>query len=140
MGLYLCVFAGDDGDEELDGVEAGGYDDFGELRDLIASRLEYGAWGSRFPVLMNHPDSQGEWAPAEASQLQRELTVIRAELTAIPAPAYPDGWQAKVARQAGHEPSHYGTYFIDVDGELLLDRLIGLAELATQAGRPITFM
>jgi hypothetical protein len=140
MGLYLCVFAGDDGDEELDGVEVGGYDDFGEFRDLIASRLENGARGSRFPVLMNHLDSQGEWEPAEASPLQRELTVIRTELTAMPAPAYPDGWQANVARQLGQEPSHYGTYFIDVDGDLLLDRLIGLAELATQTGRPVTFM
>jgi hypothetical protein len=85
MGLYLCIFAGDDGDEELDGVEVGGYDDFGEFRDLIARLIERGTWASRFPVLMNHPDSQGEWGPAQASQLQRELTVIRAELAAMPA-------------------------------------------------------
>ena len=140
MGLYLCIFAGDDGDEELDGVEVGGYDDFGEFRDLIARQLETGTWGNRFPVLMNHPDSQGEWGPAQASQLQRELTVIRAELAAIPAPAYPDGWQRRVGTQLGHQPSNYGTYFIDVDGALLLDRLIDLAELSIQTGRPITFM
>jgi hypothetical protein len=140
MGLYLCIFAGDDGDEELDGVEVGGYDDFGEFRDLIARLIERGTWASRFPVLMNHPDSQGEWGPAQASQLQRELTVIRAKLAAMPAPAYPDGWQERVARQFSHQPGNYSTYFIDVDGELLLDRLIDLAELSTQTDRPITFM
>jgi hypothetical protein len=48
MGLYLCIFAGDDGDEELDGVEVGGYDDFGEFRDLIARLIERGTWASRF--------------------------------------------------------------------------------------------
>lgn len=140
MGLYLCIFAGDDGDEELDGVEVGGYDDFGEFRDLIVRLLEGGTWASRFPVLMNHPDSQAEWGPAEAIRLQPELIVIRTELAAVPAPAYPDGWQAGVARQLGHQPGNYGTYFIDVDGELLLDRLIDLAKLSIQAGRPITFM
>jgi hypothetical protein len=45
-----------------------------------------------------------------------------------------------VARQFGHQPGNYSTYFIDVDGELLLDRLIDLAELSTQTDRPITFM
>jgi hypothetical protein len=140
MGLYLCIFAGDDGDEEIDGVEVGGYDDFGEFRDLIAGRLERGAWGSRFPVLMNHPDSQGEWTAGEASQLLQELTVIRTELAAIPARPYPDGWQARLARQLGHQPSNYGTYFIDVDGEHLLERLMYLAELSVRAGRPIMFM
>jgi hypothetical protein len=45
-----------------------------------------------------------------------------------------------VARQLGHRPGNYSTYFIDVDGELLLDRLIELAELSIQNGRPITFM
>jgi len=140
MGLYLCIFADDSSDEELDGVEVGGYDDFDELRDLIARLLEGGTWASRFPVLMNHPDSDGEWGPAQARQLQRELTVIRTELAAIPAPAYPDGWQANVARQFGHQPGNYSTYFIDIDGELLLDRLIALAGLSIQTGRPITFM
>lgn len=68
MGLYLCIFAGDDGDEELDGVEVGGYDDFGEFPDLIARLLEGGTWASRFPVLMTHPDSHGDWGPAGAGQ------------------------------------------------------------------------
>jgi hypothetical protein len=140
MGLYLCVFAGDDDDEELDGVEVGGYDDFGEFRDLITRLLENGIWASRFPVLMNHPDSAGEWGPAQASQLQRELTVIRTELAAMAAPAYPDGWQAKVARQLGHQPGNYSAYFIDIDGEPLLNRLMDLAGLSVQTGRPITFM
>jgi hypothetical protein len=140
MGLYLCVFASEDADDELDGVEVGGYDDFDEFRNLVASRLEGGARGSRFPVLMNDSDPQWEWGPAEASQVARELTVIRTELTAIPAPAYPDGWQANVARDLGHQPGNYGTYFIDVDGQSLIDRLIGLAELSVQTSCPISFM
>jgi hypothetical protein len=47
MGLYLCIFAGDDRDEELDdeelgAVDVGGYSDFGEFRDVIARLLEGG--------------------------------------------------------------------------------------------------
>jgi hypothetical protein len=72
--------------------------------------------------------------------LREELQTIRSQLACIPAPPYPDGWQASVSRQIGHRPAHYGLYFIDVDGEILLDRLMGLAELAIQTDRPITFM
>jgi len=140
MGLYLCVFAADDTDDELDGVEVGSYDDFAEFRQAVADRLEGGQWGSRFPVLMNHRDSDGEWTSADAVHLRQELQAIRSELAGIPAPPYPDGWQASVSRQIGHRPSHYGIYFIDADGEILLDRLMGLADLAIQTDRPITFM
>ena len=42
MGLYLCVFASSDLDEEVDGVEVGSYDDFHTLRTAIAEQLEGG--------------------------------------------------------------------------------------------------
>lgn len=42
MGLYLCVFAAGDHDEDMEGVEIGGYDDFGDFRDTIADKLEEG--------------------------------------------------------------------------------------------------
>ena len=48
MGLYLCVFEADDIDNELEGVEVGGYDDFGRLRETVSDRLEEGKWGSRW--------------------------------------------------------------------------------------------
>jgi hypothetical protein len=65
MGLYLCVFADDADGEELEGVEVGGYDDFGLLRQAVADRLEPAGWGSRFPVLMSHP------TPMEPGVLRR---------------------------------------------------------------------
>jgi len=51
MGLYLCVF---DGEEELDGVEVGFYADFGTFRNAVVRHLENGKAGSRFPTLIHH--------------------------------------------------------------------------------------
>jgi hypothetical protein len=53
MGLYLAVF---DGDDEVDGVEAGPYADYNALRDYIVDVLENGRAGSRFPTLVMHSD------------------------------------------------------------------------------------
>jgi hypothetical protein len=39
VGVYLCVF---DGDDEVDGVEIGHYSDFGELRDYVVRELKGG--------------------------------------------------------------------------------------------------
>ena len=40
MGLYLCVF---EGDEELDGLEIGSYADFNVVREYIVRQLEDGS-------------------------------------------------------------------------------------------------
>lgn len=140
MGLYLCVFAEDDADEDLDGVEMGGYDDFGDFRRAVAEQLEGGRWGSRFPTLMNHPDSAGDWTAADCTLLIEELSTIRAELAALPAPPYQPGWQAEAAKEAGHQPGDHATFFIDPDGEVLIDRLLDLGRLAIGADRSISFM
>ncbi|PZS31281.1 MAG: hypothetical protein DLM59_10110 [Pseudonocardiales bacterium] len=141
MGLYLCIFDdGGGGDNDTEGVEVGGYDDFLEFRQVVCDRLEGGTWGSRFPILMNHSDSFGEWPPSACALLVDELRTIRSELAALPAPAYPEGWQAEVAREVGHRATSYADYFIDVDGEALFDRLIDLAALGAETGKAVTFM
>jgi hypothetical protein len=56
MGLYLCVFQGD---EELDGVDVGSYGDFNHFRSVVAG-LEDGPPGSKYPTLILHPDSDGD--------------------------------------------------------------------------------
>jgi hypothetical protein len=104
MGLYLCVFADEATDEELEGVEVGGYDDFDLLRRAAADRLEPAGWGSRFPVLMSHPDSDGTWSPQEASRLEAELLTIAGEFARLPPVAFPSGWQETVAKQLGLQP------------------------------------
>jgi hypothetical protein len=140
MGLYLCVFASDESDEDLGGVEVGTYADFGTFRDQIHRRLELGAdRGTRFPVLLQHSDSEGEWTVDECGALRDELATIRTELAAIDPPAY-GGWQAEAAEHAGHRPTNYSEYFIDVDGEILLDRIADLVRLAVKTQRPIIFM
>jgi hypothetical protein len=140
MGLYLCVFGSDENDDDLDGIEVGSYDDFNTFREAIHHRLESGDdWGTRFPALLQHSDSDGEWTVEECQALRGELAAIRAAFAAIVAPQY-TGWQAEAAEHAGHRPAHLAEYFIDVDGEILLDRMDALARLAIEAGRPITFM
>ena len=140
MGLYLCVFESPRSDEELEGVEVGGYDDFHSFRATVAERLEGGTSGSRFPVLMSHSDSDGEWSPAEAEQVRSELSVIARELAAAsPVPFIPGTWQAEVARTVGLSPDSLADCFFDIDGEALIGRLLELANVAVAQGAPISF-
>ena len=111
MSLYLCIV--DDDEEELDGFQVGSYSDFGEFRDVILNRLEAGKRGSRFPVLMNHSDCDGEWSVADCEKLRDELT--------------------QLAREAVLES------FVSVDGEPLIEALRRLVDTAIQRERPILF-
>jgi hypothetical protein len=70
MGLYLCVF---EGDEEVDGVEVGPYADFDKFRDCVVRALEGSSPGWKFPTLILHSDCDGEWSPREAAKLEKEL-------------------------------------------------------------------
>ena len=140
MGLYLCVFGSKAADDEVDGVEVGSYDDFHDLRSAVARDLENGQWGSRFPVLMSHSDSDGEWSPAEAIALAQELEIIGTEFAALPARGLAAGsWQEGVAGSLGLAPKTLAECFIDVDGELLLERLRELALSAVKLDAPISF-
>lgn len=140
MGLYLCVFGSDENDDDLDGIEVGSYDDFHTFREEIHRRLEAGDdWGTRFPTLLLHSDSDGQWTVDECRALRDELTAIRAALAGTDPPPY-TGWRAEAAEHAGHRPADLAEYFIDVDGEILLDRMNDLAQLAIETGRPVTFI
>jgi len=140
MGLYLCVFVSATTDDEIEGVEVGSYDDFHALRSAVSELLEAGKWGSRFPVLMLHSDSKGEWSPEEASALLQELGAIEDEFRHLPAVPFEDGsWQAEAAKLFGVKPASRADCFIDVDGEPLLGRLQELAAVAVREGCPITF-
>ena len=136
MGLYLCVF---EGDEDVDGVEVGPYADFNALRDHIVRHLEGGRAGSRFPTFILHSDSDGEWSLAECSALREELAMISAELMARPAVEMASDWQKSLARSIGLVPRNAFESFIDVDGEPLIQRLQELVDGALRRGRPITF-
>jgi hypothetical protein len=136
MSLYWCVFAGR---TEVDGVDAGAYADFNALRQVVAARLEGGSAGSRFPVLMRHSDCDGEWSAAACAALRDELAILSAEMKAHPPLPFPDSWQRRVAAAVGLNPANAFESFIDVDGEFLLGRLQGLAELAVERGQPILF-
>jgi hypothetical protein len=123
VGLYLCVFASPTDGDEVEGVEVGSYDDFHALRETIAERLEGGRWGARFPLLMSHSDSEGEWWPQEAVQLRAELEAIDVELAALAPVGFVDAsWQSEVAILSNLLPGSLAECFIDVDGEPLLTR------------------
>ena len=139
MGLYLCVFANTGDDEELEGVDVGSYEDIGRLRRTVSERLEPAGWGTRFPVLMGHSDSDGQWNADEAVRLGAELLTISAELARLPAVPLPSGWPSEVARAFGISPVSLLDCFFDIDGEPLLDRLVELARGASQEDLPIWF-
>lgn len=136
MGLYLCVF---DGDDELEGVEVGSYEDFGFVRDTVREKLEAGRAGSQFPTLMLHSDCDGAWTAGEAGILERELEIISEGFKEMPASAPRSEWQGALIRSLGLRPASLYDSFIDVDGEPLLERLIVLCKVAQATGRPILF-
>ena len=136
MTLYLCIF---EGDEELDGVQVGRYEDFCAFRDHVAQCLEGGEQGRRFPTLMLHSGYDGEWSPQECERLLPELETIRSECRQLPAVPFNTGWKTEVARTLGLAPASAFDSFFDVDGQPLLDRHIGLAQLAVRTNRAILF-
>ena len=136
MGLYLCVFENDD---ELDGVEVGSYSDFDFFRSSVTELLESGVSGSRFPTLIIHSDSDGEWSVKECELLRRELMTISSEFQELPGTQFRADWQQKVGKSLGLKPASMYESFIDVDGEYLLERLIRLCDVATERAVPILF-
>ncbi len=136
MGLYLCVF---DGDEEVDGVEVGRYADFNALRGYIVKELEGGVAGSRFPTLIMHSDSDGEWSCEDAAKLITELTEIVALMTMRPAVPFSAEWQSSLAQSLGLSPENALESFIDIDGELLLKRVLNLFHTSLRSQAPVLF-
>jgi len=136
MGLYLCIF---DGDEDVDGVEVGAYADYNALRDYVVRELEAERAGSRFPTFVLHSDCDGEWPVAECEKLRGELAEIAAALKQRPAIAFSSDWQRVVAKSIGLDPQNVFESFIDVDGEFLLERLQNLVKNALARQLPILF-
>jgi len=136
MGLYLCIF---DGDEEVDGVEVGPYGDFNTLRECIVRELEGGNAGSKFPTLILHPDSDGQWSPSEARELESELVSIGDEFLRRPPIPISSDWQKETVKTFGLRINTLYDCFFDIDGEPLLERLINLAKLSQRRNLPILF-
>jgi hypothetical protein len=134
MSLYLCVFAGG---REVAGVEVGSYADFNACRDAIARVCEGGSPGSRFPTLMLHSDCAGEWPAAACGRLRDELATIAAEMKASPPVGRPGAGSQDAPAPPG--PSHADECFVDVDGEILLQRLQELVAIALAERQPILF-
>jgi hypothetical protein len=136
VGLYLCSF---DEDEEIDGVEVGHYADFNGLRDYIVRELEGGQGGSKFPTLILHSDCDGEWSVSEEPVLIGELSQIIETMKARNPVPFVSEWQAQVARNVGLKPTNAFESFVDVDGQFVLGRILGLAKTALERRCPILF-
>jgi hypothetical protein len=136
MGLYLCVF---DDDEDVEGIDCGGYSDWNAFIAAVVEHVEQGRRGTRVPLLTMHSDSDGEWSPAECVVLERALDEIEAVFARRPAEPPRDGWRAQVAEELELQFDSLRDCFFDVDGENLIERLRGLAKLARDLDRPIRF-
>jgi hypothetical protein len=135
MGLYLCVFRGD---EELEGVEVGSYDDFERFRD--AARALDRRVLRKYGTLRATVKPNTSWSRREAARLARELTALGAELKKLPPRPLPAGsWQEEIARERGLSPASLYDCFFDVDGEPLVERMLALCRVSIEAGEPILF-
>lgn len=136
MGLYLCIF---DGDEDIDGIDVGLYADYGAMCDYIILELEAGDAGSRYPTFILHSDCDGDWSVEACVKLQGELSEIGARLKRLSPVGFASDWQRDVAKSIGLVPQNAFESFIDVDGEPLVERLQHLISRAIQCGLPIHF-
>jgi hypothetical protein len=53
MGIYLCIF---DGEDEVDGVDVGAYSDWARFIETVVHTLEGGTPGAKYPNLTVHSD------------------------------------------------------------------------------------
>ena len=136
MGLYLCIFEGED---EVEGVDVGSYSDFDFFRSSVTELLEDGVAGRNFPTLIIHPDSDGEWSTTECYSLKHELETIAMGFQQLPGVEFRAGWQQQVSNLLGLKSTSLYDSFIDVDGELLVDRLIELCNVAIERQLSIQF-
>ena len=136
MGLYLCVF---DGDNELDGVDVGSYEDFNFFRSAVVDKLEGGKAGTTYPTLIIHHDSDGEWTTTQCKELEKELQSIAVAFRVLPPSSFNSVWQQEAANLISLQPLNLYDSFIDVDGEPLIDRLLTLCQLAQEYRQPILF-
>jgi hypothetical protein len=136
MGLYLCVF---DGDEDVEGVEVGSYADFEHFRHTVTSLLEANVQGSRYPTLILHSNCDGEWTPAECISLIGELRDIEEHFRRLPVANYSSDWQRELANDLGLQPQSLYDSFIDVDGVPLLQRIRELCELSIDRNAAVLF-
>ena len=133
MGLYLCIF--DDDEEDVAGFDVGHYSDFGCFRDTIMRHISDAE--SRYPVLMQHSDCDGEWPLTALPELKRELDAIAARFRELP-PEEPANAFEHVAHCRTDAKSLYDC-FHNVDEENLFEALRGLCDEAMSLGKPISF-
>nr|WP_242595202.1 Imm70 family immunity protein [Corallococcus exiguus] len=134
--MCLVVY---EGDEDLEEVAVGGCSDFNALRDYVTRELEAGKLGSRFPVLIVHSDSDGEWSVPECERLREELAVIAGEMQARPPVAFASEWQRSEASSMGLVPRNAFESFLAVSGGFLVEALQNLVEFALERRAPISF-
>jgi hypothetical protein len=136
VGLYLTIF---DGDEELDGVEVGSYEDFGAFRDSVTTVAENGNCGDVCPVLIYHSDCDGQWVAEDSAALLKELQIIEARFRNAPPIELNSDWKKEVARTHGLRLVSLYDCFFDIDGEPLVERIRGLAQRSSMHNVPILF-
>ena len=134
MALYFCVF---DGDQELDGVDVGSYEDYSWFLSTVTTELENLRPGLRYPTLVLHPECDGAWDSKDCRELEAELADIEQRGRSLPPVPFRSAWQSAVALEVGLVCRNLADCFIDVNGESLLARLRGLARLAAERGFPL---
>lgn len=147
MGLYLCVF--DDTGEDICGVEVGLYKYFDEFRNLVSKYAGKGLFSKLFKrsnkfslsmaTLLNHSDCDGSWTVNECVQLKKELEEIKNVFVGEPPDPVIIAYKQDIFKYFGITPHNLFECFVDSDCELLIDRLIGLCDLAIQENKPIMF-
>ncbi len=136
MGLYLCVYRGE---EELAGVDVGSYADWEAFRNE-ARALDKRRVFRRFGTLRVNVSPTLAWKPKAAAQLEKELADLGQELRRLPPRPPAEGtWQAEVARERGLQPRSLYDCYYDLEGEPLVDRLIALCRVAVETNEPILF-
>lgn len=137
MSLYLCIF--DQNGVELEGVEVGPYVAYDEFRQTVLEHVEEGAQGEICPTLMLSSDSEGEWSPADAALLIKELKTVEEKFRSLPPVELEVGWKRMLWLGENLPMGSLYDCFFDVDGEPLISRLSFLAQKSVDTQLNIQF-
>jgi hypothetical protein len=130
MSLYLAIF---DGTREVVGWVLGHYSDFGVFRDTVART----AGASKYPTLMSHSDSDGEWSVTELNALRIELNDLAREFRRHPPEDLVGGFEHSIEQRAS--ATNLYECFHNVEGINIFEALIGLCTEGEQRCLPVLF-
>ena len=130
MTLYVGLFRGD---AEVAGWVLGHYSDFGYFRDVVREQCQ----DISLPLLLGVSDCDALFRPDDLPRLKSELLSVAARFRVLPPMSLSSAFAHNESLWSAASSLH--GCFHNVDGELLIEALIGLCDQGIAEDLPLAF-